>query len=112
MKIVESYLEKGWGDSVDNPNLSDIETAIKETIQMDHEHGAFWVGVFGDDDIEIVLEVTKSLKQILIFDSENSDPNMFKERKSQAENWKEVKENYRLLLSGHIDKIEERMNKK
>lgn len=111
MKIVESYLEKGWGDSVDNPKIADIEIAIKETQKMDDEHGAFWVGVFSEDDKEVVLEVSKNLGQTLILDPENLNPETFNEKKNQAKNWKEVLENYRLLLNGELHKVEERMNK-
>lgn len=38
------WIEKGWGDSVENATFKDIEIAILETINMDAEHGAFWVG--------------------------------------------------------------------
>jgi len=110
MKIVESYLEKGWGDSVDNPKLEDIKTAINETQKMDDEHGVFWVSVFGENDKEIVLEVSKNLRITLVLDPENLDPETFIEKKSTAENWEAVLENYRLLLNGEIDKVEERMN--
>ena len=36
------WIEKGWGDSVENATFDDIKSAIEETIRMDEEHGAFW----------------------------------------------------------------------
>ena len=111
MKIVGSHLEKGWGDSVDNPKIADVETAIKETQKMDDEHGAFWVSVFREDDKEVVLEASKNLWQTLILDPKNLDSETFNEKKNRAQNREEVLENYRLLLNGEVDKVEERMNK-
>lgn len=84
MRIIESYLEKAWGDSVDNPKLEDIKTAITETQKMDDEHGAFWVVVFDESDKEVVLEVSKNLRLTLILDPENLDPDTFNEMKSKA----------------------------
>ncbi|WP_299229720.1 hypothetical protein [uncultured Psychroserpens sp.] len=111
MKVIESFLEKAWGDSVDNPKIEDIEVAIKETQEMDDEHGAFWVGVFGEDDKEIVLEVSKYLTQTLILDPENSNPETFNEKRSRAENWEEILQNFKLLLNGEIDEILSRITK-
>tara|TARA_R110000744_G_scaffold94800_1_gene183237 strand:+ start:1021 stop:1356 length:336 start_codon:yes stop_codon:yes gene_type:complete len=111
MKIVESYLEKGWGDSVDNPKLEDIKTAITETQKMDDEHGAFWVGVFDENDKEVVLEVSKNLDLKLILDPENLDPDTFNENKSKAANWESVLGKYELLLNGKVDELKELMNK-
>ena len=85
MTITESYLEKAWGDSVDNPKLKDIKTAIHETQKMDDEHGAFWVSVFDENDIEVVLEVSKNLRITLILDPENIDPGTFNEMKINDE---------------------------
>lgn len=111
MKIVESYLEKAWGDSVDNPKLEDIKTAITETQKIDDEHGAFWVGVFDENDKEIVLEVSKSLRLTLILDPENLDPGKFNEMKSKAANWKAVFGKYGLLLDGKVEELKKLMNK-
>lgn len=32
------WIEKGWGDSVENATFDDIKSAIEETIRMDEEH--------------------------------------------------------------------------
>ena len=111
MKVVESYLEKAWGDSVDNPKLQDIKTAITETQKMDDEHGAFWVSVFDENDKEVVLEVSKRLKLTLILDPENLDPETFNQMKSKAADWKAVLGKYLLLLNGEVEELKELMNK-
>ena len=111
MKIVESYLEKGWGDSVDNPKLEDIKTAITETQKMDDEHGAFWVGVFDENNKESILEVSKNLSLTLILDPENPDPETFNEMKSEASDWEAALGKYELLLNGEVEELKELMNK-
>lgn len=111
MKIVESYLEKGWGDSVDSPQLEDINTAIKETQKMDDEHGAFWVGIFDENNKEILLEVSKNLCLTLILDPENLEPNTFNEMKIKATDWESVLGKYGLLLNGKVEELKELMNK-
>ena len=62
------WIEKAWGDSVDNATFDDIKIAIKETINMDDEHGAFWVGHV---ETESVLEVHKDL---VVFYAYNDNP--------------------------------------
>lgn len=111
MNVVESYLEKGWGDSVDNPKLADIEIAIKEIQKMDDEHGAFWIGVYGDDNKEGVLEADKNLRLTLILDPENCKPETFNQKTSHVENWEEILKQFKLLLRGEVDKIEGWLNK-
>ena len=107
MKVSESFLEKAWGGSVDNPKIEDIKVAILETKNMDEEHGAFWVGIFNDKEEEIVLEVHKNLKTILIIDSASVE-----EKSITAESWEKVIENYDNLLKGDIGKIIDWINKK
>ncbi|WP_306644038.1 hypothetical protein [Sanyastnella coralliicola] len=110
MKVTQSYLEKGWGDSIDEPSMEAIEVAIKETLNMDDEHCVFWVGVYDEDDKQVIFEVTKYLRQSLNLNPDIMDPAMFNIKKSIAQNWDEVIENFRLLLDGQIDKIEQRLN--
>lgn len=112
MNVVESYLEKGWGDSLDNPKVEDLKTAIEETKKMDDEHGAFWVAVFGDDDNEIVLEVSKNLQLTLILDPENLNPETFNEKSANAESWEEIINIFKLLLTGDVNQIQKWINKK
>ncbi|GAB4020041.1 hypothetical protein [Spirosoma koreense] len=52
------YLEKAWGDSIEDATIDDVRVAIDEIQQMDEEHGAFWIG---SDDGENTLEVNKDL---------------------------------------------------
>lgn len=59
------WIEKGWGDSVENATFDDIKSAIEETIRMDEEHGAFWVGHMEN---EFVLEVHKNLDLFLFME--------------------------------------------
>ncbi len=59
------WIEKGWSDSVENATFDDIITAIEETIRMDEEHGAFWVGHMEND---YVLEVHKILTCFLFME--------------------------------------------
>jgi hypothetical protein len=65
----ENYLQKAWGDSIDNVNIDDIKTAIHETLKMDDEHGAFWISISIND--ENVLEMNKNLEIIGIFEDES-----------------------------------------
>jgi hypothetical protein len=41
------WVEKTWGDHVENATMDDVRVAIKETLDMDDEHGEFWVGRVG-----------------------------------------------------------------
>ncbi|MFN5984559.1 MAG: hypothetical protein ACK479_13915 [Fluviicola sp.] len=74
---------------------------------MDDEHGAFWVGIFGEKDEEVILEVHKNLKTILILDPDN-----YVEISKIAESWEEIIENYENLLIGDIERIKDWINKK
>lgn len=38
---MESYLQKAWGDSIENLTIEDVKIAIREPIIMDEEHGSF-----------------------------------------------------------------------
>ncbi|MCY0968948.1 hypothetical protein [Chryseobacterium wangxinyae] len=62
----ENYLQKVWGDNLDNVDINDI----KETLKMDDEHGAFWVSIMIEG--ENVLEMHKNFDVIGVFeDNEN-----------------------------------------
>ena len=66
----ENYLQKVWGDNLDNVDINDIKEAIKETLKMDDEHGAFWVSIMIEG--ENVLEMHKNFDVIGVFeDNEN-----------------------------------------
>lgn len=106
MHVIDSYLEKAWGESVDKPTIDDVKSAIIETKQMDEEHGAFWVGVFGENDEEIVLEVDKNLKTTLLL-----NPDSYEEITKLAESWDKVIESYINLLNGEIEQIKDWMER-
>jgi hypothetical protein len=96
--MIARYLEKAWGDSVDTPTLKDVKIAISETIKMDDEHGAFWIGC-GDDE-EAVLETHKDLSVIGIF---AGPPEI--QIKAKFNNWIDVEKLYGILLSGDFDQV-------
>lgn len=93
---MESYLQKAWGDSIDNPTISDIKTAIKETLEMDDEHGAFWVSIVEDD--ETVLQTQKDLSVTIIF------PEGI-EITSKPKNTNQVETLYGLFLNKEFKKV-------
>lgn len=91
-----SYLQRAWSDYIENISIDNVKTAIQETIQMDDEHGAFWVGI-GDNE-ECVLETHKNLMVIGIFEQ---GP----EIKKQFNNWQEIENLYEILLGGDFDTV-------
>lgn len=98
METTAAYLEKAWGDSVDFPTMQDVRNAILETIKMDDEHGAFWVG--SGDEEETVLETHKDLSVVGIFPGPSEQ-----QIKSKFYNWTEVEELYKVFLSGDFDQV-------
>jgi len=92
------WIEKAWGESVDNANLDDVKVAIKETRDMDDEHGAFWIQV---DDSDHVLEVHKDLK---VFFMLNDNPDEQITRKVNS--WAEIERLYDLFFKGNYGQIE------
>ena len=106
MIVEENYIQKAGGDSAENVSISDIKKAILELPKMDDEHGAFWVGIFGPEIDEVVLEIHKDLTLIGNFDGTAEN-----ELKVIAENWTEVELNYELLLKGELTELKKRMKK-
>jgi hypothetical protein len=98
---METYLQKAWGDSLDNVTTKDIKTAIYEIQKMDDEHGAFWVGLVKTD--ENVLEVSKDLGVIAKFEDED------KEYKGQGKNWEEIESLFENFLLDRMDLIKSRL---
>ncbi|MBE9600746.1 hypothetical protein [Pedobacter sp. MC2016-24] len=95
---MESYLEKAWGESIDNVRITDVITAITETLNMDDEHGAFWVGVVEHE--ETVLETDKDLCVVGIFTDGT-------EIKAKFANRKQVEGLYQLLLDLEFEQVKE-----
>lgn len=92
------WIEKAWGDSVDNATMADIKTAIQETIKMDDEHGAFWVG---NMDNEFVMEIHKDLKLFFVTNSNPED-----QLSTRLTSWTEVERFYKLFLDNEYKQIE------
>jgi hypothetical protein len=96
--MTEAYLGSANGNSVDNPTMQDVRNAILETINMDDEHGAFWVSNGYDE--ETVLETHKDLSIIGIFPGPSEQ-----QIKSKLQSWNEVEELYEVFLSGDFDQV-------
>lgn len=91
------WIEKGWGDSVENATFEDVKTAINETIQMGEEHGAFWVGHLEN---EYILEVHKDLELFFVFGQNQED-----QLKSKFDNWKDVEHFFKLYLDLEFERL-------
>jgi hypothetical protein len=98
----ETYLQKAWGDSVDDVTMDDIRVAIEEVQKMDDDHGAFWVGIVKED--ELILEVHKDLTLIVIL-----EPDSAEEVRSKAKDWKEVEEFYNLFIKEQFEELKRKM---
>ena len=102
----EFWIEKAWGDSVDNATMEDIKVAIRETTEMDDEHGAFWVGS-NDSDNHYVMETHKNL--MLFFNSNDNPQNQITVRLNF---WTEVESLYRLFLDKNYEQIEKEIKQR
>lgn len=80
---MEFWIEKGWGDSVENVTILDIYKVIEEIIKIDEEHGFFWIGY---TDEEYVLKISKDLSLVFIYGK-----NLDKQLRVELNNWEEVK---------------------
>jgi hypothetical protein len=101
MKIEGSYIQYAAGFDKDEITDKDIDKAIKDLILMEDEHGGFWVGVYGADTEEMVLELHKSLVLFGNFGDENY--------KIQLETVEVAKVYFRLLLNGSIGELKEKL---
>lgn len=95
--IANFWIEKGWGDQVDNVTIDDIKIAIQETINMDDEHGAFWSGSY---DNEYVMEIHKDLNLFFVM-GDNPNDQMTKKLSS----WIEVERLYQLFINSNYEQI-------
>lgn len=96
--IISGYwIEKAWGNSVENASLNDVDVAIRETIEMDEEHGAFWAG---HADEEYTLEVHKDLKLFFAFgDKENEQLQL------RLCDWEEARFLYQLFFAADFSRL-------
>jgi hypothetical protein len=95
---ITSYVQGAWSDYIENISLDDVKIAIQETIQMDDEHGAFWVGI-GDSE-EYILKTHKDLIVIGIFEKSS-------EIKKQFNNLQEIENLYKILLSRNYNEVKQ-----
>ncbi|OUS19025.1 hypothetical protein A9Q93_02925 [Nonlabens dokdonensis] len=102
IEIEGSYIQYAGGYDKENIVESDFLKALKDLEQMDDEHGAFWIGVYGAETDEFVLELHKSLTLFGNF-SENEN------YKIQLKSLEASKEYFNLLLSGMIEKLKEKL---
>lgn len=79
----EFWIEKGWGESVDNATIEDTNVAIEEIIKIGKEHSTFRVG---HTDKEYVLEIHNDLNLFFIY-GENQN----KKIQSKFVNWDECR---------------------
>jgi hypothetical protein len=91
------WIEKAWGDSVENATFDDINTAIEESIKMDEEHGAFWIG---NNENEFILEVHKNLELFFVY-GENQDEQI----QTKLDNWENVKTLFYLYFDKEFEKL-------
>lgn len=95
VEIEDSFIEYGAGYCKDSISMDDIDKALTDLIQMDDEHGWFFVGVYGTITPEFVLELDKNLTLFLNL-SEDENYRIKLESKELARNF------FHLLLSGNI----------
>jgi len=100
MSIPETYLQTAWGDSIDDVTMEDIEEIISEIIEMDHEEGFFWVGIFNGDS-EIILEAHNDLTVLGTFEEDDEQ-----QVKAKFETWDEIKNLYALFLAKDFDQVQ------
>lgn len=102
MNTEENYLQRAWSDIIESISIDDVKEAISEVQEVDDEQGAFWVGIFDED--EYVLEVDKNLNLIGEFGSDSDEQIEY-----TARSWEEVEELYTLFLAGQIEAVKKRM---
>lgn len=101
MKIEGSYIQYAAGYDKDDITKADINKALSDLITMDDEHGGFWIGVYGAETDEFVLELHKNLT---LFGNFGDDENY----KIILKSIDSSKEYFDLLLSGMIDELKEK----
>src|SRR5689334_12339539 len=91
------WMEKAWGDSMKEASIKDVKTAIAENMQMDEEHGAFWVGHKEND---FVLEVHKNCDLFFL-----SGENLEEVIQTKLESWDEVQQFFQLFFEGKFQQL-------
>lgn len=94
----ENYLQRAWSDAIDNVKIDDVKIAISETLEMDDEHGAFWVSIIIND--ENILEMNKNFEIIGVFE-DNNDVQF----KKKFESIEEIIALYEIFLNEDFNKV-------
>ena len=105
MKIEGSYIQYAAGYDKDDITKADISKALSDLTTMDDEHGGFWVGVYGAETDEFVIELHKNLTLFGNF-GEDENYNII------LKNTESSKEYFDLLLSGMIDELKAKFKAK
>ena len=95
--LTKFWIEKAWGDQVENVIIHDVHQAIAEMIKMDEEHGAFWIGNYEDEN---VLEVHQDLR---IFFASNDE--VIEQLSVQLGSWTEVTDLFQRFLNKQFQEI-------
>lgn len=101
IEIEGSYIQYATGYDKDNVIESDLLKAMIDLKQMDDEHGAFWIGIYGTDGNEFVLELHKNLTLFGVFGENESF-------KIEIKNVESSKEYFDLLLEGMVDNLKQK----
>lgn len=102
IKIEGSYIQYAAGYDKDDITNSDVDKALNDLTNMDDEHGGFWVGVYGADTDEFVLEFHKNLTLFGNFGEEEN-------YKINLDKLELAKDYFNLLLNGEIDELREKL---
>lgn len=102
IEIEGRYIQYAAGYDKDDITISDINKALIDLTNMDDEHGGFWIGVYGADTDEFVLELHKSLTLFGNFGEEEN-------YKITLDKIEEAKEYFNLLLNGEIGELREKL---
>ena len=94
----ENYLQRAWSDAIDNVKIDDVKIAINETLEMDDEHGAFWVSIIIND--ENILEMNKNFEIIGVFEDNNDI-----QFKRKFESIEEIIALYEIFLNEDFNKV-------
>ena len=93
-RVQMEYIQSLWGDSIDKPTYQDILDFIEKTKLSDEEHGAFWVALEDESNLEVHQDL-----EVILTDAEGE------EKRKQAKSWEEVKEYFHLFSKGRVDFI-------
>ena len=104
MKLAGSYIQYGGGFNKDNVDKNDIYNAIEYLKNTDDEHADFWIGVYGEESEEKVLEINKWFETFLHL---NDEKNTFYATK--LDDFEQIKNLCELLVDGKIGEVEKKM---